>query len=576
MSVPRPVALLWGAVLLWTSLAGGAAAPRPGELAIERLPAEIFGTWEISFESAPPRDDADWRPVRVPGAWQASGFATHGFAWLRARIRLSPRVCQQALAFSSTQIRDADEMYLDGVQIGSSGAFPPVYSKATLVDRVYPLPPSLAAAGPHVLLLRVYNAGPRGGGITGIPRIERLAGAIVRRSRRDVLRIVLASSIGAMGLAVLIFYLRDRKQLEFLFFFLYAVSISAYQLTWVSIWATARSPASWQVRLNMFFVFVILAFYIVFNLRVFGRSLQRRHIAVLGAIAILCALTLAWPRVDDLYYFLAADEVVFVIVAMEMLTILVKDTLRRIPYAAPVLAGTIVCVLGAAFDILQDMGFLGDPAGTFRLLGPAIFVFTVVYLWVMADRFVRATQAAMTDPLTGLPNRNLLFERLSQEVSRSKRNGQPCALAILDLDDFKSFNDRFGHLAGDQLLRVVANAIRRSTRDTDLVARYGGEEFVIVLPGSNRDVATRCLERIRFEVAQARVGSNPETRSASIGAVIFDPVSQPSIGMLPLLRNADAALYSAKAAGRNRLVLVQGPLRETISGPLPIPKLGRT
>ncbi len=94
-----------------------------------------------------------------------------------------------------------------------------------------------------------------------------------------------------------------------------------------------------------------------------------------------------------------------------------------------------------------------------------------------------------------------------------------------------------------------------------------------MLPGSDREIATRCLERIRFEVAQTRLGSDSETRTASIGAVIYDPVSQPSIGMLPLLRNADAALYSAKAEGRNRLVLVKGPLRETISGPTPIPKL---
>ena len=567
MSVSRRVALLLGAVLLWAPLAA-AAAPRLPEVAVDRLPADLSGTWEISF-------DGRWRPVRVPGTWQQSGYPAHGYAWLRLRFRLSPAISDQALAFASTQIRDAEEAYLDGTRIGSSGAFPPAYSKATLIDRVYPLPPSRAGAGSHLLVLRVYNAGPRGGGITGSPKIERLADALGQRAGRDLFRLILAASTGAMGLAALIFYLRDRRQRELLFFFLYAVSISAYQLTWMSAWSRARSPFSWQFRLNMFFIFVILAFYIVFNLRVFGRALQRRHVAVLAVIAALCALTLAWPRVDDLYAFLAVDEVVFVLVAIEMLTILVKDTRRRIPYAAPVLAGTVVCVVGAGYDILQDLGYLGDPAGTFRLLGPAIFVFTVVYLWVMADRFARANQAALTDPLTGLPNRSLLFDRLSQELSRSRRSGTPCALAILDIDHFKTFNDRFGHLAGDQLLRVAANAIRRSTRDTDLVARYGGEEFVIVLPGSDRETARRCLERIRFEVAQARVGSNSETRSASIGAVIFDPASQPSIGMMPLLRNADAALYSAKAAGRNRLVLVEGPLRETISGPLPIPTLGR-
>ena len=567
MSFPRAAILLFGLAPLFAARPAGAAPSRdPREFAVDRLPADLSGTWEIEF------GDGRWRPMTIPGTWQDSGYPNHGFAWLRVRFRLSAAASEQALALATTQIRDAEEVFLDGRRIGGAGAFPPVYAKATLLDRVYPLPVTLGA-GPHVLSFRIYNAGPRGGGITGVPRIERLEEALGRRNGRDLFRLLLASSIGAIGLVALIFYLRDRRQRELLFFFFYALSISAYQLTWLSAWSQARSPVCWQFRLNMFFIFVILGFYIVFNLRVFARAFRRRHVTALAVIATLSALTLAWPRVDDLYFFLAVDEIVFVLVAVEMLTNLVQDTRRRIPYAAPVLAGTVVCVFGAGYDILQDMGLLGDPAGTFRLLGPAILVFTLVYLWVMADRFARANQAAVTDPLTGLPNRNLLFERLSQELSRSRRTGQPCALAILDLDNFKAFNDRFGHLAGDQFLRVVANAIQRATRDTDLVARYGGEEFVIVLPASDREIATRCLERIRFEVAQTRVGSDSETRTASIGAVIYDPVSQPSIGMLPLLRNADAALYSAKAEGRNRLVLVKGPLRETISGPTPIPKL---
>lgn len=544
-------------------------APRPPstrEIAVDRLPTDLSGTWEFAREERS-GDELRFRPIQIPGTWQESGYRDHGVAWVRIRLRIEPGAADQPLAFASTQIRDADEAFFDGVPIGSAGAFPPAYAKATLIDRVYALPPALTTRpGTHVLAFRIYNAGPRDGGITGAPRIDRLDAALADRSRRDAVRLLLAAAIGTIGLAVLVFYLRDRAQREFLFFFFFTVCFSAYQLTWLSAWRDARSDVSWQFRLNMFFIFVILAFYLVFNLRVFGRALQRRHVLYLAAIAVLSAGTLAWPRVDDLYRFLAVDEIFFLLIAVEMLWILIKDAHRRIPYAAAVLAGTLVCAAGAAHDILQDLGLLGDPAGAFRLLGPAIFVFTVVYLWVMADRFARANQAATTDVLTGLPNRKLLFERLELELARSRRSLQPCALAILDLDQFKSFNDRYGHLAGDQLLRVVASAIKGSLRTTDLVARYGGEEFVLVLPGTGAAIARQCLERIRFAVAQARVSSSPETRSASIGAVVFDPAAQPSIGMMPLLRNADAALYSAKAAGRNRLVLVEGPLSESAAG----------
>jgi len=552
-----------------TAIGTCSAAPRPSsrrEVAVERLPADLSGTWEFAREERS-GEELRFRPVQVPGTWQESGYRDHGVGWIRIRVRIGAGAADQSLAFASTQIRDADEAFFDGVPIGSAGAFPPAYAKATLIDRVYALPPSMTTRpGTHLLAFRIYNAGPRGGGITGAPRIDRLDAALAARSRRDVVRLLLAAGIGTIWFAVLVFFLRNRAQREFLFFFFFALSFSAYQATWLAAWSGARSDVSWQFRLNMFFVFVILAFYVLFNLRVFGRSLQRRHVLYLSAIAVLSAGTLAWPRVDDLYRFLAVDEVLFLLIAVEMLWILIKDAHRRISYAAAVLAGTLLCVAGAAHDILQDLGLLGDPAGTFRLLGPAFFVFTVVYLWVMADRFARANQAATTDVLTGLPNRKLLFERLELELARSRRSLQPCALAILDLDHFKSFNDRYGHLAGDQLLRVVASAIRGSMRTTDLVARYGGEEFVLVLPGTGAPIARQCLERIRFAVAQARVGSSPETRSASIGAVVFDPASQPSIGMMPLLRNADAALYTAKAAGRNRLVLVEGPLSESTTG----------
>ena len=481
------------------------------DFVIDRLPADLSGVWEFAFaganSTAPPVEAAAWRPIRVPGTWQESGYSGHGIAWLRARILIEPSAAASALAFASIQIRDADEVFIDQVRIGATGGFPPAYQKGTMTARVYELPPALTARpGLHALTVKVYNAGPRGGGITGAPRIDRLAAAVAWRSRRDLGRISLASAIGAIGLAVLVFYLRDRGEPQFLFFVLYATSVSADQLTWLSSWSQSYWPLSWQFRLNFFFIFITLAFCLIFNLKSFGRALQRRHIAILAAIGILSGLTLLWPSVDDLYRFLAADEVILVIVVSEMIWNLVRDTRRRIPYAAPVLAGTLLCALGAAHDIMQDFGLIGSPAGASRLF-QAVLIFTIIYLWVMADRFARANVEASTDWLTGLPNRKLLFERLSQELARSARSGAPCGLAILDLDNFKSFNDKFGHLAGDQLLRVVASAIKASVRETDLVARYGGEEFVVVLGevlGPKRKFPSK-----GFETPSAGPASNP-------------------------------------------------------------------
>src|SRR5215211_4092649 len=104
---------------------------------------------------------------------------------------------------------------------------------------------------------------------------------------------------------------------------------------------------------------------------------------------------------------------------------------------------------------------------------------------------------ARTDPLTGVPNRRVWEEELPRELDRARRMGTGLCLAMIDLDDFKSYNDRFGHQAGDQVLKEAAGAWRAEVRSTDLLARYGGEEFVLLLPACALDDAVRIVERLR-------------------------------------------------------------------------------
>ena len=105
---------------------------------------------------------------------------------------------------------------------------------------------------------------------------------------------------------------------------------------------------------------------------------------------------------------------------------------------------------------------------------------------------------ARTDPLTGVPNRRVWEEELPRELERARRTGAGVCLAMIDLDDFKAYNDRFGHQAGDLVLKEAATAWRAEVRSTDLLARYGGEEFVLLLPACALDDAIRIVERLRM------------------------------------------------------------------------------
>ncbi len=177
-----------------------------------------------------------------------------------------------------------------------------------------------------------------------------------------------------------------------------------------------------------------------------------------------------------------------------------------------------------------------------------------------ARLFEETRQLAITDELTGLANHRQFYQQLAREVRRAQRYKRPLTLLMLDLDRFKQYNDRFGHLAGDQALRETAEVLRRNARDVDILARYGGEEFAIILPETDLERAIIHAERTRVAIAgHAFRGkdSNPQgDLTVSIGAATLTPGIRK---IEELVYDADQALYRAKTQGRNRLELA--PIR---------------
>ena len=170
-----------------------------------------------------------------------------------------------------------------------------------------------------------------------------------------------------------------------------------------------------------------------------------------------------------------------------------------------------------------------------------------------ADLYARTLQLSITDGLTGIYNFRHFRERLVMEVARSRRYNVPLGLLVLDIDRFKLFNDKFGHLLGDEVLKAVAHVISVNTRDVDVVARYGGEEFGVILQEIGETEIGAYAERLRAAVANVRVtppGAGQQGVTVSIGAAVSqggNPDAQ------EFIRRADAALYRAKDAGRDRV-----------------------
>ena len=160
-------------------------------------------------------------------------------------------------------------------------------------------------------------------------------------------------------------------------------------------------------------------------------------------------------------------------------------------------------------------------------------------------------QKALIDPLTGLPNRAAWSERLEYEVNAWHQQGNNLSLAMLDLDHFKRINDGYGHLAGDKVLKIIANVLSKRLRATDFIARFGGEEFILLMPDSALGDALELGERLRaaIEACPFHFKGERVTITMSIGMAQFQPGERSDLA----LKRADEALYRAKAAGRNQV-----------------------
>lgn len=157
-------------------------------------------------------------------------------------------------------------------------------------------------------------------------------------------------------------------------------------------------------------------------------------------------------------------------------------------------------------------------------------------------------QQTRTDPLTGLPNRRGLLERLDAECGRSARSGDPLCLAMIDLDHFKRYNDTHGHVAGDHLLSAVTAALAATCRRQDLLVRYGGDELCLVLPETDVAGASEVASKLS---AAAAAAAWPHAVTLSIGLTMWDGAEDPTT----LIGRADQALYQAKHEGRDRVVV---------------------
>jgi len=161
-------------------------------------------------------------------------------------------------------------------------------------------------------------------------------------------------------------------------------------------------------------------------------------------------------------------------------------------------------------------------------------------------------ERTLRDLKTGLYNNGFFMTRLNEEIIRSKRSNSETSIIIIDVDDFKKFNDTFGHVAGDRVLETLAIAIKQGVRVGDIPSRFGGEEFTVLLPDTGQEMAWHVAERIRVMVEEMKVIWEPPLPKVTISLGVFTFDMTTNIPAEEIIKRADEALYLSKAMGRNR------------------------
>ena len=210
--------------------------------------------------------------------------------------------------------------------------------------------------------------------------------------------------------------------------------------------------------------------------------------------------------------------------------------------------------------ILPTFGATPAPGTSLMAFYAVTIGSSFAFLLMHKERADRAThELATTDSLTGVYNRRTFKELADPLLSRARRASTPAALLLLDIDHFKRVNDTYGHLAGDAVLARFAGLVRSCLRKEDVLARYGGEEFVVMLPGTSRIEASALAERIRDEVSRMPLHGGSDTAAVTVSVGVSGETGEQLPLLEVLLGRADEALYTAKAEGRNRVVMLGMP-----------------
>jgi len=364
--------------------------------------------------------------------------------------------------------------------------------------------------------------------------------------------------------AILYFSLRSSR---YLFYSIYLAMFVAMNIAYTGhgfawLWPDSVRWQQWSNPVLMYLYGVSgLLFAIRFlDLRVVFPGVRKAVIAYCALSgALLVAAILAGSQK---YALLVSFSFVFLFTGLMLLLGIFSVRAGQKP-AKYFLLAAIAAMVGAVLTTLSTWGFIPHNTWTFRaveigmLVDATLLALALAYqLRVGQEERIRAERLAQMDPLTGLNNRRAFYDRTSSLWSNAIRHGHATAVMLLDIDRFKQINDAHGHAHGDKVLKALADTLKQSVRQGDVLARWGGEEFIVFLPETGLQEATALAERLRVEIAGMRIKHEMDATAVTASFGIAQKEDRHTT-LDALIASADECLYQSKQQGRNRVTAGQ-------------------
>jgi two-component system, NarL family, sensor histidine kinase EvgS len=549
----------------------------------EQGPARLAGEWVFRFRSLegpsalPPGEPPAPPFFDVPGSWNRRGFAGLAFATHALRIRL-PTPFPRQLALALGEAHSAERLYVDGRLVFQRGR---VAEKAS-EERADPAPVLVQfSVEAEILDLAVdvsnhfhYEGGLLHAARLGLP--EQLRADLDADTRIDYL---ILGCLGVLSLYYAVLFVARPERSHLLFSLLTLIIVLRVAVMEWHLNALLPIGAAGQLRLDYLTLLLGPPVYYALLEELFPREFPRRVLRGAVAFAGIGVASLALPT--HLFTHLREPAIGAGLAMVTLGFVNVFRAAARGREGASLLAAACFLVVGlAVHDALARWRLIEETRELLPFGNAALLFSHAVVLGLRLSRALGSSEAlsgrlqelnldleqrirartaelerlATTDPLTGLSNRRELQRLADVERSRAQRYGHELAVLVVDADDFKRFNDVHGHATGDLALQVLASELLALVRGHDLVGRWGGEEFVLALPHLDAVGARAAAERMRRRLGEKAIPL-PAGGTAYVNVSIGGSVARPEESFEHALRRADTALYSAKEAGRNRVVV---------------------